>query len=247
MATGHNKRGFQMKKAVAYIRVSTVEQAVEGVSLDAQAERIRAYCQLAGLELMDIIREEGVSGTVPLAQRPAGQRLIAALDQHKAAHVIALKLDRLFRDAADALIQTRQWDGKGIALHLVDVGGQTINTASAMGRWFLTMLAGFAELERNQIAERTSTALRHKKSKREVYSPTPFGFDLTDDKKLSENAAEMAIVQAIASQHKNGVSMNQIAAGLNAQGVRGKKGGAFYASTVRHILGNTIYAPCIQS
>ena len=74
----------------------------------------------------------------------------------KVGHIVALKLDRLFRDAADALHQSRAWDKAEIALHLVDMGGQSLNTASAMGRFFLNMMAGVAELERNLIAERTT-------------------------------------------------------------------------------------------
>lgn len=70
--------------------------------------------------------------------------------------MVALKLDRRFRDAADALVQTRVWDRAGIALHVVDMGGQSLNTASSMGRMFLTMTAAFAELERNLISERTT-------------------------------------------------------------------------------------------
>lgn len=63
----------------------------------------------------------------------------------------------------DALNETRPWGRQGVAMHLLDMGGQAINTASAMGRMFLTMTGGFAELERNLIAERTRTALQHKR------------------------------------------------------------------------------------
>ncbi len=154
-------------RVIGYIRVSTDDQAREGVSLDAQEARIRAYAEMAGLELVDVIRDAAISGTVPLADRAGG----AALLDHDVDHVIALKLDRLFRDAADALSQTRSWDKAGIALHLIDVGGATINTSTAMGRMFLTMMAGFAELERNLISERTAMALAYKKDRREVLKP----------------------------------------------------------------------------
>jgi DNA invertase Pin-like site-specific DNA recombinase len=163
-------------QAVAYIRVSTLDQAEHGVSLEAQDERLRAYCLSAGLELVAVIREDGVSGSVPLADRPQGVELLAALKQG-VAHVVALKLDRLFRDAEDALRQTRAWDRAGVALHLVDMGGQSINTASAMGRMMLTMMAAFAELERNLIAERTTQALQHKRNHRQVFNHTPYGYN----------------------------------------------------------------------
>src|SRR5262245_40127695 len=132
-------------KAIGYVRVSTEEQAREGVSLGAQEERLRAYCAMQGLELIDVVCEPGVSGSVALLGRPAGARLAEAIRERSVEHVVALKLDRLFRDAVDALTQTRQWDRSGIALHLVDMGGQSLNSASAMGRLFLTVLAGLAE------------------------------------------------------------------------------------------------------
>lgn len=72
-------------------------------------------------------------------------------------------LDRLFRDAEDALRQTKAWDKAGIVLHLMDMGGTSINTASAMGRMLLTLMAGCAELDRILVAERTASVLAHKK------------------------------------------------------------------------------------
>lgn len=181
-----------MKKAVCYIRVSTEEQARGGVSLAVQEEKLLAYCHLAGLEPVAVIREEGVSGGKPLGTRPGGGELLALVGG-TAKHVVAMKLDRLFRDAADALNQTRTWDKAGVALHLVDMGGQTLNTATAMGRFFLNIMAGFAELERNLIAERTGTAMAHKKAHREAYSPTPYGYDRQGDA-LKQNPGELKTV-----------------------------------------------------
>ena len=108
-----------MTRAVAYIRVSTEEQARGGVSLEAQEEKVRAYCTLAGLELVRIYREEGVSASKPLATRPEGATMIAALKKREAEHVVALKLDRLFRDAVDALTKTKEWDKAGVSVHLL--------------------------------------------------------------------------------------------------------------------------------
>ena len=180
-------------QAVAYIRVSTEEQTQHGVSLAAQEERLRAYCSLAHLELVELVSELGVSGTIPLNGRPAGALLLTRLLDEGVRHVVALKLDRLFRNTEDALKQTRLWDRQGVALHLVDMGGQSLNTASAVGRMMLTMTAGFAEFERNLISERTAAALRHKKGRRRVYNHTPYGFDRQGGE-LVENAEEGAIV-----------------------------------------------------
>ncbi len=230
-----------MQQGIAYTRVSTAEQAIEGVSLDAQAERLSAYATAQNIKVTNIIREEGISGTVPLADRPGGAELLQALGKGKAVkHAIVLKLDRLFRDASDCLTQTKVWDKAGIGLHLLDMGGQSINTASAMGRMFLTMSAGFAELERNLIAERTAAALQYKKRRREVYPTTPFGYARTGDT-LTPVDAELKRVKWIRRKRKAGRSLRWIAAQLNQREVETKKGGRWYASTVNYLLENPLY------
>ena len=148
----------------------------------------------------------------------------------------------LTRDAEDALRQTKAWDKVGVALHLVDMGGQTLNTASAMGRFFLNMMAGFAELERNLIAERTAAALAFKKTHRKAYSPTTFGFD-RDGVELIENAKELASVKQMEAWRAAGWTLRQVAEELNGRSVPTKHGGRkWYASTVRHMLRNDLYA-----
>ncbi len=94
---GNSASDGRLPATVGYVRVSTLKQASEGVSLDTQAARIAAYCQLAGLQLVELIREEGISASIPLAERPVGQRVIAALRQHKAEHplVALLRYSRL--------------------------------------------------------------------------------------------------------------------------------------------------------
>jgi len=229
-----------MEQAIGYIRVSTDQQADEGVSLAAQRDRLAAYATLQGLQLVEIIEDAGISGTVPLAQRDGGKALLDALQSHQAKHIVAMKLDRLFRDAADALTQTRQWDKDSVSLHLIDVGGQSINTSSAMGRMFLTMMAGFAELERNLISERTTTALRHKKRNGQVYNHLPLGYKAEDGKMVAVND-ELLIIAEIKAMRKDGLSLHKIADELNGRGIIGKRGGKFYASTIKAICDNDLH------
>jgi len=230
-----------MDKAVCYIRVSTEEQARQGVSLKAQEERLRAYCHMSGLEIAEVIREEGISASKTLVSRPGGQQLLDLIARKEVRHVVALKLDRLFRDAEDALHQTKAWDRRGIALHLVDMGGQTLNTASAMGRFFLNVMAAFAELERNLIAERTVDALTHKKNHREAYGPIPYGYNRQGDI-LIENPGEQAVIVDVRKWRRSGMSLRRIADELTRQGAPTKQGGKWHASTVKYLLGNDLYA-----
>lgn len=219
-------------KAVAYVRVSTGKQ---DLSMDAQEERIKLYCHLNGLELVEIIRERGITAKIKLNKRPEGSR-IAKLVEQGVCHIVALKLDRLFRNAVDALSHVEQWEQAGISLHLVDMGGQSVNTGSSMGKMLLTMLAGFAEFERNMIAERTTAALAFKKSHGEAYNHAPYGFR-AEDGKLIPDATEQAVIARMQALREQGTSYNGIADSLNADGIPAKLGGIWRSQTVSNILG----------
>ncbi len=120
-------------KAIGYIRCSTHEQADSGLGLDAQAQRIRAYCTLKDLQLIDIIQDAGVSGGKPLASREGGQRLLDLIRRKRAGAVVMLKLDRMFRNAGDCLTTVERWEKSGVSLHVADLGGNAIDTTSGSG------------------------------------------------------------------------------------------------------------------
>ena len=227
------------RTAVIYLRVSTADQAEHGVSLDAQKERLTAYAIANGLEVAGILRESAISGTIPLADRPEGEKLTQMVSSGQVRHVIALKLDRLFRSAVDALSTTALWDKQGIALHLVDMGGQSLNTGSAMGRMMLTLLAGFAQFERDLTAERTTSALAHKKANNQAYSPTPYGKD-RDGERLTDNAQELSIIKQMRELRENGSSLRGIAEHLNSNGISSKQVKRWYASSVGYILNHAV-------
>jgi DNA invertase Pin-like site-specific DNA recombinase len=227
--------------AVGYIRVSSEEQARGGISLDAQVERIKAYAAMRGLELVAIYREEGVSGKVALKRRPEGSKVVEALRSRKARHVIAVKLDRLFRSTVDALAQSEAWDRQRIALHIIDMAGHALDTTSALGKMFLTLCAGFAEMERNLTSERTKTALSHLKSSGAAYCHiTPLGFDRQGGR-LVENPAEMETVRLIFALRAQGMGLRGIADELNRRRTPTKRGGIWRVSTLQSVL--RVHAP----
>ena len=228
-----------MQESVLYARVSTLEQSQHGVSIDAQVERLLSYSAAMGLNVIAVIKEEGVSAGKPLATRPGGLRMLNLL-QGQASHVVAMKLDRLFRNTEDALKQTSQWDAKGITLHLCDMGGTNINTQSGTGKIMLTLLASFAEFERTLIAERTSAALAHKKKNRQMYNHPPFGFR-HENKTLVPDESEQKVLKHIFQCRKEGLSLFDIATRLNDLGVLSKKGGKWHAATLAHIVNNDLY------
>jgi len=233
---------IELLDAVGYARVSTETQADHGIGLETQLEKIRAYALIQQLNLVEIVEDRGVSGTVPVKDRPGGQRLLALLGKRKVRHVVALKLDRLFRNTGNALGQIETWDRQGVTMHLIDMGGASVNTSSAVGRIFLTMMAGFAQFERDLIAERTSAALATKRAKLTVYTrKTPLGYDRVGND-LVPVEGEQKTIRRIMALRDGGMSLQKIADRLNGEGVHGKEGGAFYASTIQKIVGNELHA-----
>ena len=101
-----------MELAVCYARVSTVEQAQHGVSLDAQVDRLVSYCTNMGLQVIRVIKEDPISATKPLITRPGGRKMLESLAEGEVRHVVAMKLDRLFRSTRDALDNVTRWGPK---------------------------------------------------------------------------------------------------------------------------------------
>lgn len=228
-----------MKKepAISYIRVSTVEQSQEGVSLAAQKEVVRSYAKFRGFELVHEISDEAISASIPLFERPGGLELLEHLNQGQAKAVIAFKLDRLFRDAGDCLTVTKRWDKRGISLHLVNLGGQVVDTSTAMGRFFLTVMAGVAEMERNLISERTQVAMAHLKAQNRRVGNVPYGKSLAKDGlHLVVNPQEQAAIELAVKLSKEGKSLRAIARALKAQGIVNRKGEQFHSEQIRRML-----------
>ena len=115
-----------MRTAYGYVRVSSEEQADSGLGLEAQRQRIRAYCELKGLHLAEILEDPGVSGGKALATRPAGGRLLALARRSKPVVVVA-KFDRLFRSVADAAQTITDFDRRDIELVAIAEGFDMTN------------------------------------------------------------------------------------------------------------------------
>lgn len=228
-------------RAVGYVRVSTDEQAASGLSLADQRNRIAAYCRMRGLDLARTIADEAVSGGTPLARRPGGSELLGSLRSRRDAHVVMLKLDRGFRNAADCLATVERWQRRRITLHIIDLGGNAIDTASAAGKFMLTVLAGAAEMERNLTRERTRAALAVKRARGERISRfAPLGYRLDGHGGLTPDPGEQRVLRRIARLRDSGLSLRAIAAELTARGVRGRRGQALSAKTVHAVLRRAI-------
>lgn len=221
-------------KCYGYIRVSTDNQEE---SLEVQELRIRQYCEFQNLEIVDLLVDQGVSGFTEIYKRPAGKKL-ASLGDVK--HIVCIKPDRLFRNVKDSLITMDEWDKEGIALHLVDVGGVSLNTKTAIGRLMFTTIISFAQFERDITGERIKAVLNNKKSTGKVYSKGVLGYDNVDGS-MVKNEGEQEIIQTMLSLRNNGFNPSRITRILNRVGYRTKSGSKFYRSTVDYIINNPIH------
>jgi site-specific DNA recombinase len=222
--------------AIGYVRVSTKEQKKEGLSAAAQAKAIREYAAFRGLHLVDVVEDLGVSAHKPLARRPSGQALLQRVERGEVAAVVALKLDRLFRNAVDCLAVVERWDQAEIAVHLVNQGGASVDSRSATGRFLLTIMAGVAEMERNMVAERTQEVLDYKAERGERIGTIPYGFRTwIDGKKLEEEPQEQRVIAFMRELRGKGESYSGIARRLNDEGVPGR-GARWHTSTIVRIL-----------
>ena len=212
-------------KAIGYTRCSTHEQADSGLGLDVQIQRIRAYCGMKDINLIEIVTDAGVSGGKPLASREGGQQLLDTIRKRKADAVVMLKLDRMFRNAGDCLSTVEQWERSGVALHIIDLGGNAIDTTSAAGRFMLVVLAGAAEMERNLTRERTRSALAVKRANGQRVGTVPFGFDLAGDGvTLVPNESEQAVIADIRAMRSSGMTLEAIAKTLTTRDIPTKTG-----------------------
>lgn len=225
-------------KAVGYIRVSTEDQAKEGVSLDIQQAKIEDYASLKDMNLVEIVQDAGISAKN--LKREGMQRILAMTKSKQIDAVVVLKLDRMFRSSIDALQTTKLFNKHGIAFHSIQ---ETIDTASAMGRFFFTLLSGIAELERNTIGERTKLALAHKKANGEKTGGyVPFGYSLDPKStictmKLIPNEAEQRAITVMQNYREQGLSLQAICDNLERYGIRTKRGkDVWLPNTVSRIL-----------
>lgn len=222
-------------KVYGYARVSTSDQEN---SLEVQTKRIHEYCEFKHLQLVDIFVDENISGFTPIDKRPAGSKLLSLLNKDVKA-IVSVKPDRIFRNTSDALATIDGWDKMGIELHMIDMGGATLATKTAMGKMLFTVLIAFSEFERNITGERTKAVLNNKKDTGKAYCGAILGFDNIGGK-LVPNTDEMEIIDIIKSNALN-YSPAKIAEHLNSWNYKAKKGGKFFPSTIQHIIKNPIY------
>jgi site-specific DNA recombinase len=217
-------------RTVGYVRVSTDKQ---GISLEAQAEKIRAMALVQSAELSEIIVENGESAKS--LNRPGMTKLLAMVDAGKVKAVIVAKLDRLTRSVKDLCELLERFERRGVALVSV---AESLDTGSAAGRLVLNIMAAVSQWEREAIGERTRDALRHKRSQGQRVGNIAFGYRLAGDgQHLEPDPAEQGALAEIQRLRDNGETLRGIAATLNHRAYRTRRGTPWRLESVARVLG----------
>lgn len=221
-------------RVVMYVRVSTSEQAVNGVSLDAQAIKLGAYATALDLTVVDTVTE--VASAKSLA-RPGLQRALTMLESGEADALAVTCLDRLTRSVADLGTLIERYFAKRFSLLSV---GDSVDTRSAAGRLVLHILGSVSQWEREAIGERTKTALAHLRDTGVRLGATPMGLrygarDASGRCAVEVDPTEVNVIARIAELRASGLSYAKCAHVLRTERVPTKRGGTWDARRVRLI------------
>ncbi len=198
-----------------YARVSTAAQADRGDGLEVQRQKIRGRAAMDGWPVDRVFVERNVSGGRPLAERPQGRALLDAL--RPGDRVICAKLDRMFRNAADACAMLAGFRRRGVALHLLDLGGDDC-TADGIAGLVFTILSAVAEFERGRIAERIAEAKAEQRARRLFTGgAAPFGYTVGEDSGLVEEPGARAIIARAVQLRAAGASLRAISGTIEAE------------------------------
>jgi len=207
-------------RTFAYCRVSTDNQAEDGQSLNVQQRQLEGWALQRGVSLDAVHVEAGVSGAIPFHERQEGAKLWAGLQAGDT--LVASKLDRMFRSAADCLAVVEAFKARGVSLYLLDLnGGADDVSGNGIARLFLTIVSAFAEFERDRIGERIRASKHRQKLNGEFSGGVvPFGFALGPDRLLVPVKEQQAAIKRIHALHARGLSLRAISADLAKRGIR---------------------------
>jgi putative DNA-invertase from lambdoid prophage Rac len=224
----------------AYARVSTLTQSgPDKTSIAEQLAKCKAVASLRGpIGKYDFMThsDSGVSGSVPLNDRPAGKDMLDQL--HPGDIVLAAKMDRIFRSGVDALATVEKFKKQKIGLILCDIGIEPV-ADSPVATMFFSMLAAFAQFERERICERIAEGKKAKAAKGGLSGgPVPFGFS-----KVGEGPKAILVPNEIEQEHiraakyyathaKRKSRPTQIARLMADEGMLGRDGKPYHRATI---------------
>ncbi len=225
-------------RAAVYARVSTDEQAVSGYSLDAQLEMLRDFCEVFDMEIAGEYVDDGYSGTN--IRRPAYRKMFSPEERVKWDAVVVIKMDRIHRNSKNFMLMIEDLSKHGQSFFSTT---ERIDTTTAFGRFAMDVIQRIAQLESEQIGERTKFGMEQKADQSDGimgFQP-PYGYGVADGKLIPvEN--EQKAVRSIFDMYISGMTLDDIAESLNSSFIRTKKGNRWNKFNIRNILHNPVYA-----
>jgi len=218
--------GSDIKRVALYTRVSTDEQAQEGFSLDSQLERLRSYCLAREWKISAEYVDPGFSGRN--TRRPMYKKMFNEIDQWDG--ILVIKMDRIHRNRLnfiEMMNQIKKHEKEFISM------SESLDTSTAMGRFVMGIIQDIAQLESEEIGERTFIAMKQKAKKKDsgfMGHSLAFGYK-KENGKIVEVPEQLEIVRKTFELYIQGLSMTQIADKL------GQKFGS-----IRYWLQNPWYA-----
>lgn len=205
-------------RAIIYTRVSTGQQVASGLGLTDQLDQATTTAAARGWEIVHHAKDAGKSAK-SMKSRPALNEALAMLDRGEADVLISAKLDRLSRSCMDFGGLLARAKRRGWSIVCSDLG---VDTTTPAGEMMANVVCAFAQYERQMIGERTkaSHAVRRNRGQRAGQQPI----------------LPTSVRKRIARERQQGHTLQAIADGLTADGIKTAKDGNWYPSTVAHVL-----------
>src|SRR5215217_5537945 len=210
-----NGHGSKPERVALYLRVSSEEQR-DRETIELQRDFLEQYCNLHELEVTDVYEDNGVSGTIPVHERPEGRRLLEDAKEGGFGTVLVYRLDRLGRSLLVIVDAHDRLEEVGVAMRS---GTEPIDTSNPSGRLIFQMLASFAEFERASIRERTQAGLHRALRNGKQLGMIPYGYDISPDGSFVIIEDEARIVAEIIANIAAGATLYSEAERLNDEGV----------------------------
>lgn len=220
-----------MKKLIGYVRVSSLIQKGKGNSISNQISKINSYSQLNGYEIIDILKDDGISG-MSKSKRKDYLKLIDIIEDQKIDGVIVNDLSRIGRKMSDVIEFIDLIKSKNVEFHSIKEG---INNVSNVGGLIINILSSINQFEVEMLRNRISEVKQYKKSNDLVYGNLIFGKS-KDGNRLVDNVNEMKVIKYMKNLRKRGYSYFKISDRLNERNIKSKNGNKWYGSGVRNVL-----------
>lgn len=240
-----------VKIVAIYTRVSTLEQAEEGYSIDEQKKLATEDCTKKGNVVYKVYTDKGISGK-SMEARPGLLALLVDAELKKFDIVLIWKLSRLSRNQRDCLEIVDTLTNNNIEVRSLT---ENLDTVTAMGKFNFSLLSGMAELERNTIAENVLMGMKARARLGLWNGNQILGYDIKDiptsyskrrETRLVINEKEAETIRLIFQLYYGGLGFKAIANRINKEGYRTKRGNTFAVSTLRDTLTNPVYCGMIR-